>query len=465
MITTKKVANNLEANYEELLENPVKWALMRNIALASIRDEYINEIKYINENAADTHIIANVLNQKLTSQKTNQYIEANKVFQEINITDLGQLYQIMMNTDLFQVINLISRKEITNSVVKMIRSDLTLFFKHKYATIIYDYSKNYYHNYSSSNLSLLKKYIHDNIIKEHEILEEFYDLTDNKNKYKTSSYTYGSEYTYKKKVVTTYQDKIFDSKKVYAIYEVIKDFDTFIILIVNLEKLNKKNKEEEKKHILENNLFGQSISSYEKMKNFIGESYSEEIYNKNIGGLMETIDNLEKNKKFNTNVLSGNKKSVKDFLFGFPIKSNEYINMMKEKKVKTTKDILIETKYDERMKDPEVYTIYRDLEEEHRKKKDEIIIAEKEEISSDELSGIFDFETQNNDIEEDKNDYTQGIEVFKNVKPKIKKENPKLLKKEIDLFREEHKTPPKKQPTKSQVVNIFKKLQKKKDNK
>ena len=45
MIRESKFGSNIMAKYEELYRDPVKWALMRNLAAAAIRDDIIRIIK------------------------------------------------------------------------------------------------------------------------------------------------------------------------------------------------------------------------------------------------------------------------------------------------------------------------------------------------------------------------------------------------------------------------------------
>src|SRR5438552_565889 len=75
MIGTKKFTNNLEARYDELLKDPVKWAIMRNLAYASIRDDVEKVIKHTNENSADVYINAENLIQNLKRHNIIQDFE------------------------------------------------------------------------------------------------------------------------------------------------------------------------------------------------------------------------------------------------------------------------------------------------------------------------------------------------------------------------------------------------------
>ena len=80
-------------------------------------------IKMTNKNSADVFINAEELIQNLKSKNINQYIEAGSVTQTIDITDGSKLKQILMNTDLFQTINYITRETIVKNINKYIVSD------------------------------------------------------------------------------------------------------------------------------------------------------------------------------------------------------------------------------------------------------------------------------------------------------------------------------------------------------
>lgn len=157
MIGTK-FTNNLKSN-KSVFDDPFEWAIAKNLAYASIRDDIEKIIKQTNENSADVYVNAESLVQTLKANKINQYIEANKVTQKIDLTDSKQLNQIFMNSNVFQTINYIRRDQIVNHIQKSIKSDLNVFFGNKYAIIRASYNgkTNFLENFGCVNYSDVKK--------------------------------------------------------------------------------------------------------------------------------------------------------------------------------------------------------------------------------------------------------------------------------------------------------------------
>jgi len=128
--------NNLKANRPtSLFKNPYEWAIARNLAYASIRDDIEKIIKQTNENSADVFINADNLLQNIRSKKINQYINGGNVIQEIDLSDTKQLNQILMNSNVFQTINYIKKENIIKQVANSIHFDVHSFLGNPFAII------------------------------------------------------------------------------------------------------------------------------------------------------------------------------------------------------------------------------------------------------------------------------------------------------------------------------------------
>lgn len=165
-IGTNIFTNNVNAGSENFVDwvkqNPIRYGIIRNFAFGHIRDDIQKIIKDVNNNSADTYINAGDLIQKIDSLKTNQYIEANTVKQEINLEDEKSLSQTLMNVGVFeQKINFIKREKIFKTIVSSIKLDLSTFFNNSFALIYVKYNdkKNNYDikNYGYDTEAQLKK--------------------------------------------------------------------------------------------------------------------------------------------------------------------------------------------------------------------------------------------------------------------------------------------------------------------
>lgn len=319
MINTKKFTNNIQARYEELLNDPLKWGIMRNLAYASIRDDVEKIVKDTNENSADVYINAENLVQNLKSHSINQYIEAGSFTQEVNLSQMGQLNQVLMNTELFQTINIIKKEKIIERIDNLSHSALTSFLNNEYAVIAYiqgeTEDKDVVTNSSFPTLEKMRLSIHK-VIQKFKIITEYENLVTYKNnqqQYKTKTYT------------SKNQDKIFDSTLPFAIYEIeynihykeplyddkrddllsdLSDLDDknlrkILIVILNTRLLNLQNKKTVR--TLDNNLFGQSIYTKENLSKLLGKNITKKKFDKGAGRIKKRIEILKSKNKLTLN--------------------------------------------------------------------------------------------------------------------------------------------------------------------
>ena len=292
MIKTEKFTNSLQARYDDLIRDPVKWGIMRNLAYASIRGDIEKIVKQTNENSAETFINAEDLIQNLKSDRINQYIDAGKLTQNITLTDKSQLNQILFNTDVEQNIRVIERKSIVNNIERLVSSSLSLFLNNKYALITYRPTGIIkYNNVSFNQLDVMYNYILEHYIQKLET-----DATTNLEGKQNSR---GQVYRFLKyDIVAPNYKEAFDSNVNHLIYEFTypkkNNKSGFIIMIIiNLEKYGIKN-ELGNPIRFKDNSFGTLISDREKLNESIGRELSEEEYEKGIGNLVRIIDSDDK---------------------------------------------------------------------------------------------------------------------------------------------------------------------------
>lgn len=132
----KKFTNNLKHN-RSIFNDPMEWAMARNLAYASIRDDVEKIIKHTNTNSANVFINAENLMQNLKGHKINQYIEAERVTQEIDLTNEEQITQIFMNSNVFQTINYVTKESIIKKVRNEVKKDNASLFLSKYIVVLY----------------------------------------------------------------------------------------------------------------------------------------------------------------------------------------------------------------------------------------------------------------------------------------------------------------------------------------
>lgn len=194
----KKFTNNLKSTRPtSLFEDPWTWGVARNLAYASIRDDIENIIRQTNENSAETFINARDLIQNLRAKKINQYINAERVTQNVDLTDEIQLKQIFMNCDIYQTINYVTKEKIIKNIVSHIKSDLYSFFNNRYAIIqmhcsekdikyeIFNYAFNTFLELKNKIISIFNEY------QKHVIQNYAINVRNSENStYKRGNYTY-----------------------------------------------------------------------------------------------------------------------------------------------------------------------------------------------------------------------------------------------------------------------------------
>lgn len=289
----EKYTNNLaNTSFDYILEDPLRWATMRNLAYASIRDKTIDMIKNVNENSADTFINAESLIQNLKNRKTNQYIEAGKVVQNIDLTNKEQLNQIFMNSNIYQNINFITRNDIINKIVSYVKTDLGTFFNFNYAIIhcykiFGDYvTMNYSFNVKNDalkKLGIIYNEVYDEAFKEAKV-----DAIDNIENIKDNS-----GYNIKFPKLASINGKInqtFGSVKhlIYYIDEKISDDFDDVIIFLNIADHNIKHDKIIKEIEVPGDRVFNTMKSYDTLNLYAVEGYDKVKYGK-MNGLFEVM--------------------------------------------------------------------------------------------------------------------------------------------------------------------------------
>lgn len=303
----KTFTNNLKATRpKSLFDDPYEWAIARNLAYASIRDEVEGIIKQTNENSADTYINARNLLQNLKTKKLNQYIEAEKVTQNIDLTDKEQLNQIFMSSEIYQTINYVTRNNIVNKMVSHIKSDLGSFLNNKFAFITcFKVDKGFGNfEYNTAN------YAYDVFSHMKEKLMKIYDA-----RYKKKGYDFNIsnieniEYAGRPiKFPVSFSDKGNVTLKDinYLIFKITDDVlninypigELFndLIIILNLEKMNLS---QTRKGVLSGNIFTNTLKDFDKLNLVAGNRFNQFEYGK-VRSLIENTNRFSPgNKLFN----------------------------------------------------------------------------------------------------------------------------------------------------------------------
>ena len=178
----------------------------------------------------------------LKGHNINQYIEAGNLTQEIDLSDDGQLNQILMNSEVYQNINYITKTTVVKKIKKMIKSnEMTLFLNNKYALICYLPLENDFINISFSNLNELKKYVVNKIIKIYGVEGIYTNLQNKKRNFVNNKKRFLNDYYINTNVNT--QPDMIDDQVDYLVYELEYGQDTtdyIIMLMINLNWLKTK---------------------------------------------------------------------------------------------------------------------------------------------------------------------------------------------------------------------------------
>ncbi len=356
-INTKQFGNKLENTFDELIDDPYKWAIMRQLAYASIRDDTIKFIEQVSNNSADSVIYARDLIQGLKAKNINQYVRANTVIQHIDLTDESQLNNILLNSNVQQYITQITRTELINQIQKVVSSKLTSFLGNDYVAIInFPNQPHLNKSVSFSTLVKMREYIINDIITKYEVkgyklkgdykTPTFINIQDKKHKTKKGSKTKkDTVYTFNIKG-TNYQNyrqqlQMFDTTTDYVIYELSygeeQDEDLLLEENADLEEENKrfyiillllnvslyKHLRPTKKGdvvTLGGSLFGEHLSDPEKINDFLERTIPKKEYDEDIGRLIKQVQGVDK--LFKTQYVPGDfypkkrERPISDYLFG-----------------------------------------------------------------------------------------------------------------------------------------------------
>jgi hypothetical protein len=342
-IKTTRFANNMKVDYkssmfDEFLEDPTKWAMVRNIAKASLRDEYNKLIETTARANRGGIIVADQLMQEIKAHDVNQIVSSEKIIQNFNIEEKGtlNLNQILMNSeDITQNINHITRVELIEKVYNYLRSDLTLFLNHRYAIIAYIGAEDKVTNYAFSNLDYAKTYIFDTFIKPYGVDGVFVNLEEK---------VYGQKPNELYFQITTYGDDVkFMNGQIDQFYYFLKYKDKnkkkqyIFICIFNLKMFNKiKLKNTVKPITLNDNIFGLTLGSRYGLKTFKkvkpGNKRFDKLYETEVNKKINEIAEIERKHKLSSTLNLKDNKTVIDKLFG--LRSKYVIKEEKEKEVK-----------------------------------------------------------------------------------------------------------------------------------
>lgn len=299
MLGTTKFGNNLEdKTFNYILEDPERWGVMRNLAYASIRDDVEKIVKQTNENSADVYINAENLIQNLKSHKINQYIEGENVVQNIDLTDKNQLNQILMNSNIYQTINYVTRNNVVNKLVSHIKSDLGSFFNNHFAVItcfrntilLLNYEIN---NYAFDTTVSMKEFVNSLVMTRYKGAVFSVDNSE-KIKYSGRIIKFPVDFTTKRS--TSFSDinyLIFYINDITVGGNIFdQDYDDLII-VLNLNNLNLK---QQKTTEINGNILGETFKSYDKLNLSAGNAFTAFDYGK-INALMLNTNRFSPNNK------------------------------------------------------------------------------------------------------------------------------------------------------------------------
>ena len=287
----KKFTNNLKSN-RSLFDNPLEWAIARNLAYASIRDDIEKIIKQTNENSADTYINAENLLQNLKSKSIHQYIEAERVTQNIDLSDERQLNQIFMNSEVYQKINYVTRNKVIKQFRSHIKSNIGSFLNNEMVVLTGIYK-------GPKNIEV-KCYAFDKVIKMREFLVNFYKeryekdmpglVVENSEKLQgTDKQIIRYPKDFKKSgnfswqnlnyLIFTIDDSDLDNEPFFKTYD-------DIIMLINLKNTKL---QQTKLNEIEGTEFLNTLGSYDKLKLMSGSLFKKTDYGK--------IESLKQNTK------------------------------------------------------------------------------------------------------------------------------------------------------------------------
>lgn len=270
----QKFTNNLQDFSRKIYEDPFEWAIARNLAYASIRDDVEKIVKQTNENSADVFINADNLLQNLKARKINQYIDAGTVTQNISLSTPDQLKQIFMNSEVYQTINYVKKQEIVKTIIDLSHHEERLFYNNKYGAVFYNIKDGTTSNHSNNNIQKLwslarKSVINNNLIPIDKSIKKVVSVNGltKENVFKNRDF----QFWLVNGTVPANPTNFFRGDDLFALFTYQWDDNGvssgFILLIINLESYKLVNSPG--KRNLSGNLFGKKLKTAIPTQNFI----------------------------------------------------------------------------------------------------------------------------------------------------------------------------------------------------